>query len=262
MLCKPMSAVTARATGSRSRTRTEGSPAADGASATSRVREWRTGACRNCGTRTRKASRAGIAHSPRVGRQPPPTRESSGTVTPEARAAPADSAVEYRPIIRPRRCEKSRLITAGMITLAIAIAAPMTTVPAKSPARLGWSRSAIPAASATIVAPSSRCRPSRRLSAGVTKAKAPKATTGMVVRRLTTTSDRPRSALMSDSTGLTEATPMRRFNAAVSRPTADRTAPSLPRTLVPGRVRGGGSWRRRVIWAVLSVPGRPGRSWA
>src|SRR5699024_9661368 len=85
-----------------------------------------------CGIHSRAASTAGIAQTPNAQRQDPPTTDITGTVSPEATAAPRNSAVEYRPIIRPARCEKSLLIAVGSSTLPTAIAAPTSTVPERS----------------------------------------------------------------------------------------------------------------------------------
>src|SRR5699024_9068285 len=152
----------------------------------------------------------------------------TGTVSPEASAAPRNSAVEYRPIISPARWEKSLLIAVGSSTLPTAMAAPTSTVPAKSASRLGCSRRPMPAARTIIRIPSTRCMPNLRVSAGARNANAPKAKTGIVVSRLPTAALRPVSPRMSPSTGPTEATPMRRFETDEdqSRPQAQQTQPT------------------------------------
>src|SRR5699024_12079095 len=70
-----------------------------------------------CVIPSRAASTAGIAQIPSAQRQDPPTTAITGTVSPEASAAPRNSAVEYRPIISPARWEKSLLIAVGSSTL-------------------------------------------------------------------------------------------------------------------------------------------------
>src|SRR5699024_4995470 len=66
-----------------------------------------------CGIHSRAASTAGIVQIPSAQRQDPPTTVITRTVSPEASAAPRNSAVEYRPIISPTRWEKSLLVAVG-----------------------------------------------------------------------------------------------------------------------------------------------------
>src|SRR5690625_3892351 len=110
-----MKPVTAQAMGSVRIDRKGGSPISLGESAASeptgppgfeKLARRRT----ICGLHSRAASTAGIAQIPSAQRQDPPTTAITGTVSPEASAAPRNSAVEYRPIISPARWEKSLLI--------------------------------------------------------------------------------------------------------------------------------------------------------
>ena len=178
----PIAAVTASATRSVSSARNDGSPASDGASAAS-PGAVRPGLRSICGTQITNASTAGMAHSARGSRHPPPVMVWSGTVRPAASAAPSDMVVVYSPIISPTRLEKSCLMAAGISTLPMAMAAPRINVPANRPTRLGWSRTAMPTAISSTATPSRRCSPIARVRRGVQNAKTPYATTGIVVRR-------------------------------------------------------------------------------
>lgn len=213
-----MNTVTAHATGSRSSTDIRGSSrgsaiASPGVPAT--LADPRTAR----GSQTSSARTAGTAQNASAPRHDPSSTVMSGTVKAAAAAAPTNSAVEYSPIIRPIRCAKSCLITAGMQTFATAIPAPTSTVPPKSATGKSRRRVPMPTATTTIVSASSRCSPIRRVSVGVRKAKAPKANTGIVVSRPAAAEGMPRSRSIARSTGPTEATPIRRFSAINSSPT-------------------------------------------
>ena len=229
-----MNPVTAMAVGSVRIARSGERPWSTGASATALPERRRPGERSSCGSHTRRASPAGSAQIASAERQLPPRTGSSGAVSPEAKAAPTNSDIVYRPIISPARWAKSCLIAAGITTFPTAIAMPTSTVPANRAVMLGSCRSRFPAARTSSTSPSRRCMPSRRVRPGVRNANAPNTNTGIVVSRLTTVADRPSEARISPITGPIAATPMRRFSPIRISPTPSSSRAARPRGLSAG----------------------------
>ncbi len=238
-----MNSATATADRSRS-SRTCGAPVAAGDATAPR---------RSCGDQATRASTAGRAQTASAGRQSSSSRVATGTVSPEASAAPSDRLMEYMPMTGPVRCARSVFTTAGTVVLPTAIAAPASTVPAKS-ARVEWcSRSRTPAARSTSEAPSSRCTPSRPASDGTTNANPPKHSTGIAVSTPAPVEPSPVSAWISDSTGPTEATAGRRLSPMSRRPA---TSSGVRLTGRPYARRRAGRQRRSVSVSGAASPPR------
>jgi hypothetical protein len=93
----------------------------------------------------------------------------SGTATPDAMAPVPPSRAVYRPIMIGTRCGKSLFTIAGMSTLAIARATPMTTVPIQSDAVCpGRDRMPVPTSRSTSDDSTTRDIPKRLLSRSAT----------------------------------------------------------------------------------------------
>ncbi len=142
-----------------------------------------------------------------------PAARCTGTVTPAARAAPPNSDMEYRPVISPDLAAKSRLIRPGSSTLATAMPAPMTTVPANSATTESSSRSAVPAQISAMVPSSERSMPKRRPSRGAIGASRPKQSSGSAVSRLVAAAVMPLSSRMVPASGDTATRAGRRLSA-------------------------------------------------
>jgi hypothetical protein len=81
------------------------------------------------GSQSASAATASTSHSPRASRQPTPSAAPSGTVRAAPRAAPTLSDAEYAPMTGPGWAN-SRFTYAGSSTLARAMAAPASRLPA------------------------------------------------------------------------------------------------------------------------------------
>ncbi len=138
---------------------------------------------------------------------------------PAARAPPAESDIEYSPVISPVRCAKSRLIRAGSSTLPVAIAAPASTVPTNRAGTASRVRTAIPAHSTTSAMSRARSMPTRRASRGAMGASRPKHSTGSAVSTPAVVAESPTLARISASSGDTATTAGRRFAAISTTPT-------------------------------------------
>ena len=150
----------------------------------------------SCGIQTITARSASSAHEVMVSRQFWSRASSIGTVTATATAAPPDSVIEYRPVIRPERCAKSRLINAGSRTLPMPMAAPMSADPTNNAAVFGTHRSRMAAISKIKDPKMVRSMPNRAARRGAIGAVIPKNRTGSVVRRPAIAPLKPWSALM------------------------------------------------------------------
>ncbi|SKX84985.1 Uncharacterised protein [Mycobacteroides abscessus subsp. abscessus] len=179
---------------------------------------------RSCGTHTAIATTANSAHIANDARQFSSSAVSIGTMTAAVTAAPPDRVIEYKPVIRPDRCAKSRLMRAGNTTLHTPIAAPRTADPRNSVATEGMRRNRIPTISNASDAKMVRSIPNRAAIRGAMGAVSPKNSTGRVVSRPAVALENPRSSRITSINGATDTTGGRRLAATNMIATAARIA--------------------------------------
>src|SRR5829696_3953961 len=138
----------------------------------------------------------------------------------------------------------SRFTNAGSRTLASAIAAPASTLPANRSATGVSRRRAIPAASTSRESATAVSRPIRRARRGASGANAPKHSTGRVVSRPAIADERPVSARRSPRTGATATTAGRWFRATATIAATSSRAARRERATSAGRREHPGADRR------------------
>ena len=148
---------------------------------------------------------------------------------------------------------KERLTAAGRITLPVAIASPIRTVPANRITLPGTIRTRMPAASTTRAPASTWSSPKRRPSRGANTENRPKQSTGTVPIIPAIAGPRPVSSRISPISGPVPVMTARRFTAASTIPASIR-----PRAGNPARRRSPSAEPRPILGVAQPSSEKPG----